>query len=228
MVLLLGRVIHGSSLTGYAFCIIAFWKGNTLRLAPDKRKLSVNILVWLLNLKVIDMGLRKMWERWALARLLTKLVSCQSKPAKQIYNIMQPVHARSAAGNFSLLLLRCTFFPRELISEYTTDWLEPELFPMWDGKPISRSNSKSLYCMRLQYLLLGTSVYCSLRRCAGRPIVLQLWFLLFNQISLIFSKWNGCVVESQHNWKMGSEVMQMLAKYRQRGRESRTQRTWIM
>lgn len=50
---------------------------------------------------------------------------------------MHPVHDKSAAGNFSLLLLRCTFFPRELISEYTTDWLEPELFPMWDGKPIS-------------------------------------------------------------------------------------------
>lgn len=42
------------------FLHYAFWKGNHLRVAPDKRKCSVNILVWLLKLKVIDMGLWKM------------------------------------------------------------------------------------------------------------------------------------------------------------------------
>lgn len=71
-----------------------------------------------------------------LARLLTKLVSCQSKAEKQIYNVMQSVHGKQAAAlpqaTFSVCILLCSdvlSFLWELISEYTADWLEPALFP---------------------------------------------------------------------------------------------------
>ena len=195
MVLLLRRVIHGSSLTSYAFCIIAFWKGNTLRLAPDKRKLSVNILVWLLNFEghwygsaeaVGAVSSRKVADKVGQLsvkasknRSITLCSQCMRRPPQATFLSLSSdslSFRRNWLENIQLIGWSLNFSPCETINQSVGPI--PNHCTVWD-----RST-----------LLLRASVYCSLRRWAGPLIVPQLGFLLLNQISLILPKWNGRVV----------------------------------
>lgn len=152
------------------FLHYAFWKRNTLPLVPDERKLSVNILVWRLTPKVIDTCLSEMQEWGAIARLLTKCVTCQSKPAKT------DLSHYAVDGNRAAVLPRAAFSPSpshfaQMYFLSWGNWLANIQLIGWspnpshvNSKPISRSNVKSMYETTV---FISQCVYCDSRRWAS-------------------------------------------------------------
>lgn len=145
------------------------------------------------------------WQSWS---------AVSHSQQKQIYSIMQ-----SEDGNGAAVLPQATFSPSPslalliftLCPQGSDYWIYSWLvgawtFPHVKGKPISWSNFKSMYRMRLQNLFVRANC-CSLTRCASLQIVLQLWLLLLNQSLLILSKLNCHYVQSQWNWKIETKLM---------------------
>lgn len=123
-------MIRGS-LTRCALCIMLsereiVWEWHLIK-ESFRSIFRFDFWSWRLSMQ----GGERFGRRWAFARLLTKLVSCQSKQAA-------PSPSRSFSTYFQLICWNLNFFL---------------FFHHVNGKPISRPDFKSMYCSRLQYQL---------------------------------------------------------------------------
>lgn len=67
-----------------------------MRVAPDKRKLSVNISVWLLKLKVTDTGRRKIWEEASFRKVADEVGQLSVKANKECTLTERPCRLQAA------------------------------------------------------------------------------------------------------------------------------------